>query len=62
MANSLDFWMSFGVGTAFAVAFIGIFVAVKAVINAKREGKTAGTKRGVFEPPKGRGDIPIWMA
>ena len=61
MANSLDFWMSFGVGTAFAVAFIGIFVAVKAVIKAKREAK-AGGKKEAFEPPKGRGDIPVWLA
>lgn len=62
MANSLDFWMSFGVGTAFAVAFIGIFVAIKAIIKAKREGNTPEKKRSAFEPPKGRGDIPIWFA
>ena len=59
MANSLDFWMSFGVGTAFAVAFIGIGVSIKAVIKAKKAQKGAKTKRRMFEPPKGRGDIPV---
>ncbi len=63
MANRLDFWMSFGVGTAFAVAFIGIYTAIKAIIKTRRDAaKDPQKRRSVFDTPKTRGDIPIWVA
>ena len=60
MANSLDFWMSFSVGTAIAVAFIGFFVAGKGIYKARKEGKT--TNAEILPSPKGRGDIPIILS
>jgi len=58
-ANSIDFWLSFGIGTGTAIGFIGIYKAVQAVRSSR--------ERGFFKfrlppPPAGRGDIPVWVA
>ncbi len=60
VANRFDFWLSFTIGTAIAVALLGFYQAFKGVMEAKREGKDKGTR--VLAPPKGRGDIPISIA
>jgi len=60
IANKFDFWLSFGVGTALAVAVLGIFEALKALWAVKRSGK--GTSFRVLAPPKGRGDVPVSVA
>jgi len=60
MANYIDFWMSFVVGTGIAVAIIGIIVAVRQAMRVSRERQ--GTERGILTPPRGRGDIPIPVA
>ena len=55
--NSVDFWMSFGIGITIAIALIGIYQVVRGVRTA------AGQKaERSFEPPKGRGDFPMWVA
>jgi len=65
-ANSIDFYMSFGVGIALAVFLIGMYTIVKALMDnrktgkLKREGDTSG--RASWAPPPGRGDIPMWLA
>lgn len=53
-ANQLDFYISFGIGTGFAIALLGLG---KIVANWKTTRARAATK-----PPEGRGDVPIWLA
>jgi hypothetical protein len=60
LANQFDFWLSFGVGTAVAVALLGFYAAIRQVVAASRS-RTA-TRGSVFAPPKGRGDVPISVA
>ena len=57
--NSVDFWMSFGLGAALAVALIGIFQLIRNWLAAR--GKVGAEARS-WDPPAGRGDIPIWGA
>ena len=60
IANRFDFWLSFGVGTAVAVALIGVYSIIKELTKADRPGRRAGA--GTFATPKGRGDIPMPIA
>jgi len=59
IANGVDFWMSWGIGTGFGVAFIGIYTAVRGVLKSSKteEGTSAAVKMRV-----GRGDIPVSLA
>ncbi len=61
IANRFDFWLSFTIGTAMAVAVLGVYEASKAVVNLKRSKEKDSSLR-LFAPPKGRGDIPIPIA
>jgi len=62
IANGVDFWMSWGIGTGIGVALIGIFTAVRAIIKSHiKRGGTAGRPK-IMKPPPGRGDIPISLA
>ncbi len=66
-ANSMDFWMSFGIGTAFAIALISIYQTVRDVRKRIRELALQPMKDGVREslwetPTKGRGDYSMWIA
>jgi len=59
IANGVDFWMSFGIGTSVGVAVIGIVTAVRHLLRSKnieRRGK------GSLATPEGRGDYPIPLA
>ncbi|MFO7957874.1 MAG: peptide transporter [Candidatus Brocadiia bacterium] len=60
LANQFDFWLSFKIGTALAVAALGIYTAVSRAIAASRTRTETGESG--FAPPKGRGDIPIAIA
>ena len=60
VANSFDFWLSFGIGTALAVAVLGFYEAGKAVVRARP--KDRGVSFHMLAPPKGRGDVPITIA
>ncbi len=61
--NSVDFWMSFGIGSTFAIALIGIYQLIKGVRVAQAEKRVAGEEgRSRMTPPPGRGDFPIWTA
>jgi len=60
LANQFDFWMSFTVGTALAIAILGFYTAVKQVLAA-RKARTA-TAVSSLAPPKGRGDVPMGVA
>jgi hypothetical protein len=55
-AASIDVWLSFGIGTAFAVALIGFYKIAHSWLEAKRTG-TGGI--GFGTPPPGRGDMNV---
>ncbi len=63
VSNQFDFWLSFGIGTALAVAILGFYEAFKAIHRVRRERKMAGASLGALGAlPKGRGDIPVAIA
>lgn len=57
-AASIDIWLSFGIGTAFAVALIGFIKIFQTWRQANAEGRKAGFAIGT--PPAGRGDFNVW--
>ena len=67
-ANSMDFWMSFGMGAAFAIACVSIFQTVRDVRRRIRElAASAGAEgqglRTLWATPQtGRGDYSMWLA
>ncbi|MGD2175465.1 MAG: hypothetical protein PVJ27_08685 [Candidatus Brocadiaceae bacterium] len=60
LANQFDFWLSFKIGTALAVAALGFYTAISRAIRVTREGKATGA--GLLAPVKGRGDVPVAVA
>lgn len=62
LANSLDFWISFGMGKTFSIALIGIAVMIPMFIGYKRNKGRATGERGSLKTPPGRGDFPLWFA
>jgi len=60
-ANSIDFWLSFGMGKSFCFAILGLAVTIPMLFRYRKGGKTAG-ERGSLAAPPGRGDFPIWLA
>jgi len=60
VSNQFDFWLSFTIGTALAVALLGFYQAFKGLIQAKKTGRDAGVR--LLAPPKGRGDVPVSVA
>lgn len=58
-AASIDIWLSFGIGTAFAVAILGVIKMWGQYKNAKAQGQK-GAGIGFGTPPKGRGDLNIY--
>ena len=61
VVNSFNFWLSFGIGTSVVVAVIGIASVILALVKAKAQ-QQEGVASPQLTPPKGRGDIPIWMS
>jgi hypothetical protein len=60
LANTFDFWLSFTVGTAVAIALLGFYTSIRQIISARRT-RTATTV-SALAPPRGRGDVPIGVA
>jgi len=58
ISNSLDFWLSFGIGTSLVVVGAGMTITVRALLKARRE----GGRRRLGAPPEERGDIRIVSA
>jgi hypothetical protein len=56
-AASIDVWLSFGIGTAFAVAFIGFYKIGRSWLDALRIGRRG---IGFGKPPAGRGDVKAY--
>ncbi|MFP4380093.1 MAG: OPT/YSL family transporter [Candidatus Sumerlaeia bacterium] len=65
-SNTMDFYLSFSIGLGLAVGAIGIihmFAKLKQRNTEMDEAQKTKVKWSrLFEPPKGRGDIPIWVA
>ena len=62
-ANTLDFYFSFGLGLTFAIAVIGIWHVASSFRQGRRTGETSRVDlKALFNPPKGRGDFPLWVA
>jgi hypothetical protein len=59
VANQFDFWMSFGIGTAFAIAMIGLVALVAAQFRYKGSSERGGFAR-LITPVEGRGDFSLW--
>jgi hypothetical protein len=58
-AANIDIWLSFSIGTAFAVAVLGVVKMVGTWRASKREGQNMSF--GFGTPPEGRGDFSIPM-
>lgn len=64
IATNFDFWMSAGIGIQIAIAILGIYMVVKATVDAAR-GKNKDGRGAWNVVPKGRGDTPAtvkWAA
>jgi hypothetical protein len=66
-SNSIDFWMSFGIGAGFGIAAVSIYSTVRDVSRKLREQREHNRQGGVRQdlwatPRAGRGDWPIWLA
>ena len=61
VVNMFDFWLSFGIGTSVVVAVVGIGSVTIALLKARAQ-KQEGVASPLLTPPRGRGDIPIWMS
>lgn len=64
-SNVFDFYFSFHLGLMFAIAAIGLIHCYTNFKNKKKEMDEMRTTkicwRELFTPPKGRGDIPLWV-
>ncbi|HJP29703.1 MAG TPA: peptide transporter [Candidatus Latescibacteria bacterium] len=61
VANSFDFWLSFSIGGAIAVAVVGFWTAGRAMMAASRAARDQPAVEARSRN-EGRGDMPIWLA
>ncbi len=59
LSSDMDFWLSVGIGLNIAVAILGIGLVLRAVRDHRRH---VSEVKYSLAPPKGRGDVPIWIA
>ena len=62
--NNIDFYFSFQIGIAVAIAAIGLYKVFRSVQRARkkaRESEDGGDRWGATKPPEGRGDIKTWV-
>ena len=65
--NQIDFYFSFSIGVAGAIAIAGFWSVTKQVLEARRKRRklrgmgVADTDEKITDVPEGRGDIPWWM-
>ena len=69
IANSLDLWMSVGIGAAISVPVTVLWMAIRAARKKKHRpmtkvpmSKSKMTWKALMATPKDRGDIPFWLA
>ncbi|MEI6084617.1 MAG: peptide transporter [Verrucomicrobiota bacterium] len=69
-SNSIDFWMSFGLGVAGGIAVISIYQTARDVIRKSadvrarraKDSQGAAVRENIWATPPGRGDYPLWIA
>ena len=66
-ANSIDFWLSFTVGSGLGIACVCVFATFRDVRAKMREIRAERgqlrDRTNVWDPPvRGRGDYPLWIA
>lgn len=69
-SNGIDFYMSFGIGAAFGVAFVSVYQTVRDVRAKVRDmradagaGRARDERGSLWRTPRlGRGDYPMWLA
>lgn len=65
-ANSVDFWMSFGIGAGLAIAVVSIWSTIRDVRAKLKDIRAERAERGeatnLWAVPAGRGDYPVWIA
>ncbi len=59
--NNVDFYFSFQIGIAVAIALSGIYQVVRGIRRMRREKKMAAAAVAVGGPSTGRGDIRTWV-
>ena len=70
-ANSVDFYMCFGIGISLSIAVIGFCYVGWSLRQSRKRGlrkpgiaegdeQTSGWQR-LLHPPAGRGDVPLWV-
>ena len=64
--NGIDFWLSFGIGTSFAIAAISVFSTLRDIVRRTRESRRLAASRNGGESPSlwrtpnnGRGDWSV---
>jgi hypothetical protein len=62
ISNSLDFWLSFSIGTALVVFVVGIVLTTRALILSSRQHRAGRRDGNDAGPPPGRGDVRIVTA
>jgi hypothetical protein len=62
--NNIDFYFSFQIGIALAIAIVGIWQVVRNIMHSRKEARESGDATrsmwGENTTPPGRGDIPAW--
>ncbi|TVR50895.1 MAG: hypothetical protein EA425_08765 [Puniceicoccaceae bacterium] len=64
LSNSVDLYLSIGIGVAFAILFVGLFGIARALLNHRRNrdpGEGGFDLRKLWERDRERGDPPIWV-
>jgi hypothetical protein len=70
-SNSMDFWLSFGLGASLGIALVSIFEMARGIYATMKERRQAQAAReqdaamagSLWTPPRpGRGDFPMWVA
>ena len=67
-ANSIDFWMSFGIGTGLGIAAVSIYSTIRDIRQRMRDSALAREAGEPSQgsmwatPKKGRGDYPLYYA
>lgn len=59
--NNVDFYFSFQIGIAFAIAIVGIYQVVRGLKKMRQKARAAAGTADMPSMPKGRGDIRPWI-
>ncbi|MBN2451659.1 MAG: peptide transporter [Lentisphaeria bacterium] len=60
--TQVDFYFSFHIGIAVAIALVGFWQVGRSILEGRREKVLSkGKTPGIMSVPKGRGDIPWWV-